>query len=102
MADYTITAAQEGVYEIALTPSTVTTVEIENPLSYSTVTVFVHSGSDPVYFSTTDATPAAQEQTSHMVPPSSWYEFSLVPYSGPSYLLALVSASTASVSVSRS
>lgn len=107
MADYTITAAQEGVYEIALTAATPATVEILTPdngpnqLFYNSVIISVHSGAEPVYFSVTDPTPAPQDQEAGMVVSNMWREIPLKPFAATT-TLALVSASPAVVSVSRS
>ena len=99
MADYTITAADEGVYEIALTAGTPVTVEVD--IFYTDVVISVHSGTDPVYYSVNDLTPAPKDQAAGMVVPNMWREIPLKPFAATS-VLALVSASAAVVSVSRS
>lgn len=99
MADYTITAAQEGVYEIALSAGVPVTVEVQ--IFYTSVVISVHSGTEPVYYNVNDLTPAPQDQEAGMVVPNMWREIPLTPFAATT-VLALVSASAAVVSVSRS
>lgn len=102
MADYTISAGQTGVYEIALTANTAVTVDISN---YTTnpandMQVMVHSGTAAVYakFGTSVS---VKDQAATVVLPNQWVDVLGNPNSAM-YTLALISSGAAVVSVYRS
>lgn len=102
MADYTISAAQQGVYEVALAANTVVTVDVTN---YTTnpnndMQVMVHSGTAAVYakFGTTVT---VKDQGASVILPNQWVDVLGNPNAG-TYTLALISSAAAVVSVYRS
>jgi hypothetical protein len=102
MADATITAAQQGAYELPLVANTVLTVDVTNYYvnANNDVQVMVHSGTAPVYakFGTTVA---LKDQGATVILPNQWVDLLGNPNSA-TYTVALISSAAAVVSVYRS
>jgi hypothetical protein len=98
MADHTIAAEAEGVYELALAANTVTTVDIEFSAYYDVAQVMVHAGTSPVYIKTAN-TVSPREPGALMCPPLMFVAVKLGRRNHRT--LALISEADAIVSVYR-
>lgn len=98
MADHTIRAGQTGVYEVALTAGTTSTVLIKTlgRFTYVTAQVTVHDSTAPVY-AAVDTTVAPRDPDAVVVPPGTWVDLPLPV--GEDATIALVSVAAATVSV---
>jgi hypothetical protein len=105
MADATITAVQQGAYELPLTANTVATVDVTNntPSTKNKMQVMVHSGTAPVYAKFASMV-ALKDAASTIILPNQWVDLSSV-LGNPNtaaFTVALISSAAAVVSVYRS
>jgi hypothetical protein len=102
MADATITAAQQGAYELNLAANTVLTVDVANNYvsPNNDVQVMVHSGTAPVYAKFA-GTVALKDQGATVVLPNQWVDLLGNP-NAATYTVALITSAAAVVSVYRS
>jgi hypothetical protein len=107
MADATITAVQQGAYELALTANTVVTVDVTSnqASTKNKVQVMVHSGTAPVYAKFTNGTTITlKDPTATIILPNQWVDLTSV-LGNPNtatFTVALISSAAAVVSVYRS
>lgn len=101
MADHVIGADDQGVYEIPLEADSPITVAIEAKYAniIGTVTVTVHTFTEPVYVRTGDTVTVADPKAKQVYA-GTWGDFYFTP--NETAQLALVSAKPAVVSVARS
>lgn len=100
MADYTIDVDEQGVYEIPLTGGDITTVQFNNRAGYinNAVQINVHDASSPVYVRYGDTVDIRDPKASVVISgtwitlPDNWDD---------NFTVAIISASAATVSVTR-
>lgn len=100
MADYTVQADEQGVYEIVLTAGTKTTVAIVNTLGLAAVNVqvTVHEAAEPVYVRA-GTNVAVKDPHAIVIDTGTWATLNTKP--GDTGTLSLISADAATVSVAR-
>jgi hypothetical protein len=96
MADYTLTPAQTGLYELALTADSVTRIDVGS--HFRAVQLIVHTAPSPVYVRL-GSTITLKDPLADIALEGSWIELS-VPYMTPS-TVSIISHSNAVVSVAR-
>lgn len=99
MADYTIAADNEGVYEITLDPGVVSTVTFAGTDTSVKCEVTAHTAASPVYVRP-GTTVTVKDPKSRVVPSGSWITFNVYDYADTEKV-ALVCAGAATVSVAR-
>lgn len=101
MADYKLEATDFGIYEIDIPADTVTTFELASSEIFDrSVRILVHTAGDPVYARTgTGNNPITiQDRGAQIIPDATYLDITV----GPSETLAIICASPAKISVSRS
>lgn len=101
MADYTLGAEQIGVYEIPLTAGIATTVQVANryhPIQ-NRVQISVHDATSPVY-AKVGPNITAKDPAASVVLPGTWMDLQ-AGITGSTTTIAIISADSATVSVSR-
>lgn len=102
MADFTITAAQNGAYEIALTANTKVTVDVTGkPGTPIIAQVLAHTGTAPVYARVGTAI-TVKDPAARIVPVGTWLDLNGGDWNQTGVQsVSLISAAAATVSVTR-
>lgn len=99
MADYTVAADEQGVYEIALTANAPSTVTFAGTDASVKVEIDVHTAASPVYVRP-GTTVTVKDPKARVVPSGTWRDFNVYDWADTEKV-SLICAGAATVSVAR-